>query len=607
MSTIAENLAALQQAKADIAEAITTKGGTVGSGDGFSDFATDIGTIPTGGSPSLEDKTVPLDMASGNQVVTATQGYDGLSRVTVAKPATLDPSNIKDGVNIGGVVGTYAPSSATLVTKTITQNGTYNASSDNADGYSQVTVNVSGGGATGDDVIFIDYDGTVLHSYSKAAFLALSAMPANPSHTGMVAQGWNWTLAQAQAYVTSYDKLIIGQLYNTASGYTEYDIVLTQDTGLTVGLYLKGEDMMGNLIAENETIDWGDGTTSVESGGNYITHTYALAGTYTIKLRYLDSGIWAKSQPIIRNIRWGSRDDQNIGWEMNFGTFAGCETLETISFPSRAIWITENAFQNCYSLKAVVLPQGSNIGSYGFDSCRTLQYFSFGYGLQTIEGNAFICCYSLKYAYVAGVDVWGEAFRESGVEAATIGKANATLGGAIFYNCQSLRNAKVYEITDTVHVYSLFEGCSSLSEIILPSGLTRIGSKFCKACFSLTKIQLPSSLTSIEYDAFSGCNALQELTLPNNLLTIGSYAFAYCTGLRFTLTIPSFVTEIASSAFTGVLYIFTLKMLSSTPPTLGDTSALPSQLEKIEIPSGSLSAYQNATNWSAFSSKFVEV
>ena len=35
--------------------------------------------------------------------------------------------------------------SASLTTKNITANGTYNASSDNADGYSSVTVNVSGG------------------------------------------------------------------------------------------------------------------------------------------------------------------------------------------------------------------------------------------------------------------------------------------------------------------------------------------------------------------------------------------------------------------------------------------------------------------------------
>ena len=39
--------------------------------------------------------------------------------------------------------------SATLITKTITENGTYNASSDSADGYSSVTVNVSGGTPSG--------------------------------------------------------------------------------------------------------------------------------------------------------------------------------------------------------------------------------------------------------------------------------------------------------------------------------------------------------------------------------------------------------------------------------------------------------------------------
>ena len=45
-------------------------------------------------------------------------------------------------IKIGGGAG----GSAVLTTKSITQNGTYNASADNADGYSQVTVNVSGGG-----------------------------------------------------------------------------------------------------------------------------------------------------------------------------------------------------------------------------------------------------------------------------------------------------------------------------------------------------------------------------------------------------------------------------------------------------------------------------
>lgn len=42
-------------------------------------------------------------------------------------------------------IGNIPSGSATLITKNITQNGTYNASSDSADGYSSVTVNVSGG------------------------------------------------------------------------------------------------------------------------------------------------------------------------------------------------------------------------------------------------------------------------------------------------------------------------------------------------------------------------------------------------------------------------------------------------------------------------------
>ena len=52
------------------------------------------------------------------------------------------------------------PSAPVLITKSITDNGTYNASSDSADGYSQVVVNVSGGGG-GDTVPASLLDGTI--------------------------------------------------------------------------------------------------------------------------------------------------------------------------------------------------------------------------------------------------------------------------------------------------------------------------------------------------------------------------------------------------------------------------------------------------------------
>lgn len=53
-----------------------------------------------------EIKTVELSMASGNQVINSTSGKY-MTQVTVEKPSTLIPYNIKKGVEIGGITGTY--------------------------------------------------------------------------------------------------------------------------------------------------------------------------------------------------------------------------------------------------------------------------------------------------------------------------------------------------------------------------------------------------------------------------------------------------------------------------------------------------------------------
>lgn len=57
--TIAENLSRLITAKTDIANAITTMGGTVGQNDGFEEFATDIATIPSSSVEPLSFTLLP--------------------------------------------------------------------------------------------------------------------------------------------------------------------------------------------------------------------------------------------------------------------------------------------------------------------------------------------------------------------------------------------------------------------------------------------------------------------------------------------------------------------------------------------------------------------
>lgn len=55
--------------------------------------------------PAAEERMVELSMPSGNQVILPTSGKV-MSKVTVQKPATLLPENIKKDVVIGGVTGT---------------------------------------------------------------------------------------------------------------------------------------------------------------------------------------------------------------------------------------------------------------------------------------------------------------------------------------------------------------------------------------------------------------------------------------------------------------------------------------------------------------------
>ena len=62
-----------------------------------------------GGKPELQAKTVTP--STSNVVVTPDSGYDGLSQVTVNGDPELVAGNIKDGVNIFGIEGTYGISS----------------------------------------------------------------------------------------------------------------------------------------------------------------------------------------------------------------------------------------------------------------------------------------------------------------------------------------------------------------------------------------------------------------------------------------------------------------------------------------------------------------
>lgn len=114
-----------------------------------------IGGVAGSYAPTFatETKTVALAMGSGNQVISKSSGKDGMTQVTITKPSTMLPANIKKGVNIGGVVGSLeAPLLQASKAVTITSNGTTTITPDASyDAMKNVAVTVNVAGSSGGD------------------------------------------------------------------------------------------------------------------------------------------------------------------------------------------------------------------------------------------------------------------------------------------------------------------------------------------------------------------------------------------------------------------------------------------------------------------------
>ena len=68
----------------------------------------------SGGGSNYEQKSVTPDFSNGDVTVTPDSGYDALSSVVIQKDSDLTPQNVKSGVEINGIVGQYTGAGVTL-------------------------------------------------------------------------------------------------------------------------------------------------------------------------------------------------------------------------------------------------------------------------------------------------------------------------------------------------------------------------------------------------------------------------------------------------------------------------------------------------------------
>ena len=438
-------------------------------------------------------------------------------------------------------------------------------------------------------VIFADYDGNLIDTWTKDEVASKTVLPTPPAHSGLVFEGWNWTLEDIKTDTTG-QVITVGPFYHTESGLTEIDIHLDEATGKTVKFY--------HLLNYSgvSSVDWGDGNTNIEN-----THTYLNYGDYTIKIELssedaLDLSYQQTSQDwAVKEIRYANNvNNIQAQYHRNLQRVALTETINYyqswtfIEAPIVQLTLKNNVnvpqlITNGKSLKYVAVAKTSK----------------FTYPSMNMDMSLY-----LEYVYVPVANAKGWFLGEK---------------------------VKKYTIPDgiTSIVDNAFNGCSSLQSINIPESVTSIGNNAFQNCSSLQSINIPSGVTSIGNNAFYGCSSLQSITIPSSVTSIGSYAFQNCSSLQ-SITIPSSVTSIETYAFQNCSSLYKAKINSSAKidsfsynfgrsyltvfydfsecsavPVLSASNGIQEKdyVSAIIVPLSLYDEWKQATNWAAYASK----
>ena len=242
------------------------------------DKASAVVNVPTGPTPTgtiqiTQNGTYDVtDKASAE--VNVQGGSSILVPKTITQNGTYDPaSDNADGysgvtVNVSG--------GGTLIQKTITQNGTYNASSDNADGYSQVTVNVQGGGPP---YKILDFD------FTQSLVDRVSGYEPTVSGATLTQDGLLFSSAS--------DYLKFTKKYSADGFAYEIDVVeiVKKTTAASHGRFLMFADSKGFIYRSTRVWAFYGGASGTWATNSNITDPTFFDDS-TIKIIVDDSGYW---------------------------------------------------------------------------------------------------------------------------------------------------------------------------------------------------------------------------------------------------------------------------------------------------------------------------
>ena len=243
--------------------------------------------------------------------------------------------------------------------------------------------------------------------------------------------------------------------------------------------------------------------------------------------------------------------------------------------------VGERAFDGCASLVSVDL--GAPIVSVGYRAFADSGIRSFDTSaLQTVGSYAFAFCTDLSdfAAESSGtlVSLGDGAFEGcTSLNAFGLPASLSSLGEGALADCTALRSVT---FSDGIELQTVpartFSGCSVLTGVVLPAGVTAVGDSAFEGCVSLTAAELPDGVRSVGAAAFSGCTQLRSAVLPSSVTSVGKGVFRNCAAL-VSLSLPFAGGSASSNGYLSYLF---------GSDSYYDASAVPRSLMSVALTGG---------------------
>ena len=218
-----------------------------------------------------------------------------------------------------------------------------------------------------------------------------------------------------------------------------------------------------------------------------------------------------------------------------------CESLTALTLPNTLVEIKAAAFSGCSSLTELEIPLSVNtLGASCFSNATSLKelHIRKNYSLpQSVTTSPFEYSGIEKLVFEEGVTTIVPHLFDTGCSSMTelvLPSTVTSIGGDAFENCTSLKSVFIPSDINVPYatVVSPFRG-GDIESITFADGVTRTGDYFfSEACASLTELTFPESMEKIGYKTFEGCISLADLYIPPAVKEIGGEAFKNCTSLH---------------------------------------------------------------------------